>query len=201
MYGSHLFKAGNLGTEIDSETCTVSHQVGVSLQGVPIQVTADPLHPPLADKSMDVCSLAHTLPWCFDPHRLLRETDHVSIDDDWLILSGFNPISSVGLRKLMPVPRKTSPYNSQMFTLMRQPDWLSLLDFEVLHYNCSHVLPWDKKGGEILSAHIPALGCLQLMVTRKRAIPLTLSPMKQNKSKTSIRHTVDAIRQHRKPDA
>ena len=166
-----------------------------------MQVTADPLHLPFADKSVDVCLLAHTLPWCSDPHRLLHEADRVLIDDGWLILSGFNPVSLMGLRKLVPVLRKTSPYNSRMFTLMRQLDWLSLLNFEVLHCSRFHVLPWNKKGGKMLSAHIPALGCLQLVVARKRTIPLTLNPMKQNKSKTPIRQAVGATRQYRKPDA
>lgn len=64
-------------------------------------VQADPLHLPFADKSVDVCLLAHTLPWCTDPHRLLREADRVLIDDGWLVISGFNPISLMGLRKLV----------------------------------------------------------------------------------------------------
>ncbi|SQC22890.1 methyltransferase [Klebsiella pneumoniae] len=32
----------------------------------------------------------------------------------------FNPVSLMGLRKLVPVLRKGTPYNSRMFTLMRQ---------------------------------------------------------------------------------
>lgn len=152
---------------------------------------ADPLHLPFADKSVDVCLLAHTLPWCTDPHRLLRETDRVLIDDGWLVISGFNPISLMGLRKLVPVLRKTSPYNSRMFTLMRQLDWLSLLNFEVLHASRFHVLPWNKHGGKLLNAHIPALGCLQLIVARKRTIPLTLNPMKQSKNKPRIRQRLE----------
>ena len=64
---------------------------GFLLRGVDIQVTLDSngfagegditlfgelLHrffALYADKSVDVCLLAHTLPWCTDPHRLLRE--------------------------------------------------------------------------------------------------------------------------------
>lgn len=194
MYGFHLLKIGNLSAEINCEACAVSHQVNVSAQGMPVQVQADPLHLPFADKSVDVCLLAHTLPWCTDPHRLLRETDRVLIDDGWLVISGFNPISLMGLRKLVPVLRKTSPYNSRMFTLMRQLDWLSLLNFEVLHASRFHVLPWNKHGGKLLNAHIPALGCLQLIVARKRTIPLTLNPMKQSKNKPRIRQAVGATR-------
>lgn len=153
-----------------------------------------------ANKSVDVCLLAHTLPWCADPHRLLREADRVLIDDGWLVLSGFNPVSLMGLRKLVPVLRKSSPYNSRMFTLMRQLDWLSLLNFEVLHYSRFHVLPWKKQGEKMLSAHLPALGCMQMIVARKRTIPLTLNPMKQNKAKARIPQAVGATRQYRKPD-
>jgi ubiquinone/menaquinone biosynthesis C-methylase UbiE len=53
----------------------------------PVQVKADPLHLPFAEKSVDACLLAHT-PWCSDPHRLLREADRVLIDDGWMILTG-----------------------------------------------------------------------------------------------------------------
>ena len=125
MYGFHLLKIGNLSAEINTESCAISHQVNVSLGGSPVQVKADPLHLPFAEKSVDACLLAHTLPWCSDPHRLLREADRVLIDDGWLVLSGFNPLSLMGLRKLVPVLRKTTPYNSRMFTLMRQLDWLA----------------------------------------------------------------------------
>ncbi|SUG34738.1 SAM-dependent methyl transferase [Salmonella enterica subsp. arizonae] len=50
MYGFHLLKIGNLSAEINSEACAVSHQVNVSSQGSPMQVLADPLHLPFADK-------------------------------------------------------------------------------------------------------------------------------------------------------
>ncbi|HDV9414413.1 TPA: class I SAM-dependent methyltransferase [Raoultella ornithinolytica] len=197
LYGFHLLKIGNLSAEINTEACAISHQVNVSLQGNPIQVKADPLHLPFAEKSVDACLLAHTLPWCSDPHRLLREADRVLIDDGWMILTGFNPVSLMGLRKLVPVLRNTTPYNSRMFTLTRQLDWLALLNFEVLHYGRYQVLPWSRHGGKLLSAHLPALGCLQLIVARKRTVPLTLNPMKSGKAKTQLRQTVGATRQWR----
>ena len=93
MYGFHLLKIGNLSAEINSESCGISHQVNVSLGGEPVQVKANPLHLPFAEKSVDACLLAHSLPWCDDPHRLLREADRVLIDDGWLVISGFNPMS------------------------------------------------------------------------------------------------------------
>ena len=201
LYGFHLLKVGNLSAEINTEACAISHQVNISLEGNPMQVKADPLHLPFAEKSVDACLLSHTLPWCSDPHRLLREADRVLIDDGWLIITSFNPVSLMGLRKLVPVLRKSTPYNSRMFTLMRQLDWLALLNFEVMYQSRFQVLPWAKQGGALLSTHLPALGCLQVIVARKRTIPLTLNPMRQNKAKNRIQQAVGATRQYRKPDA
>ena len=199
MYGFHLLKIGNLSADINTESCAISHQVNVSLGGQPLQVKADPLHLPFAEKSVDACLLANTLPWCSDPHRLLREADRVLIDDGWLILSGFNPMSLMGLRKLVPVIRRKPPYNSRMFTFTRQLDWLSLLNFEVMYHSGFQVIPWTQQGGKMLTTHFPALGCMQLIVARKRTIPLTLNPMKQSKAKSPIRQAVGATRHFREP--
>ena len=199
IYGFHLLKIGNLSAEINVETCAISHQVNVAPHGDALQVRADPLHLPFADKSIDACLLAHTHNWCEDPHGLLREADRVLIDDGWLVISGFNPVSLLGLRKLVPLRRQSAIYRSRMFTMMRQLDWLSLLNFEVLHCSRFHVLPWRRQGGKMLSTHLPALGCMQLIVARKRTIPLTLNPMKQSKARQRVRQAVGATRQFRKP--
>jgi hypothetical protein len=42
MYGFHLLKIGNLSAEINTESCAISHQVNVSLDGSPVNVKADP---------------------------------------------------------------------------------------------------------------------------------------------------------------
>ena len=197
MFGFHLLKIGNLSAEIRTDACAISHQVNIAPQGETLQVKGDPLHLPFAEKSIDACLLAHTLPWCPDPHRLLQEADRVLIDDGWLLLSSFSPLSLLGVGKIVPGLRKRAPYNSRMFTLMRQLDWLALLNYEVLHYSHFQVLPWSRQGGKLLSTHLPALGCMQLIVARKRTIPLTPTPMKKRKAKAQLRPAVGATRQYR----
>ncbi|MEY8713373.1 hypothetical protein A9B99_20430 [Mangrovibacter phragmitis] len=197
MFGFHLIKLGNLSAEINTSECAISHQVNVAMQGHALHVIADPLALPFAAKSVDACLLAHSLSWCQDPHRLLREVDRILIDDGWLILSGFNPVSLLGIGKVMPFRSKKGATQSRMFTLVRQLDWLSLLNFEVLHYKRFHVLPWHRSGGRLLSTHLPALGCMQLIVARKRTIPLTMTPMSARKSRASLRPAVTASRQYR----
>jgi len=195
IYGFHLLKIGNLSAGVNTEECAISHQVTVAQQGDDLHVKASPLSLPFAAKSVDACLLAHTLSWCSDPHRLLREADRVLIDDGWLIISSFNPISLLGLCKLVPFVRKKAPFNSRMFTTMRLLDWLSLLNFEVLHRRSIQVLPWHKQGGKMLTTHLPALGTMQVIVARKRTVPLTLNPLKNRKAKKPVHSAVGATRQ------
>ncbi len=195
IFGFHLLKIGNLSAELDTSECAISHQVNVAPDGEGIQVQADPLHLPFAERSIDACLLAHTLCWCEDPHRQLREIDRVLIDDGWLILTSFNPISILGPGKLLPWRRKHAPWNSRMFTLMRQLDWLALLNFEVMHRSKFQIMPWRNQGGKILNTHLPALGCLQLIVARKRTVPLTLTPQVRRAMSTRLRPIVGATSQ------
>lgn len=194
MFGFHLLKIGKLSSELDTRECVIAHQVNVAPQGEGLQVLADPLHLPFTSRSIDACLLAHTLCWCEDPHRQLREVDRVLIDDGWLILTSFNPISLLGLGKIVPWRHKRAPWNCRMFSLMRQLDWLALLNFEVLHHRRLHVVPWQRCGGKMLSAHVPALGCLQVIVARKRTVPLTLTPQGRRALQTQLRPAVGATR-------
>ena len=148
LFGFHLLKMGMLSAELATDKCAISHQVNVGLEGEGLQVIADAYQLPFAAKSVDACLLAHTLSYADDPHRMLREVDRVLIDDGWLVISSFNPFSLLGLGKLVPGLRHRQPYVSRMFTQMRLLDWLSLLNYEVLHQARFHVLPWHRQGGK-----------------------------------------------------
>ncbi|PIJ48397.1 SAM-dependent methyltransferase [Erwinia sp. OLTSP20] len=201
LYGFHLLKIGPLSTELETDDCPISHQVNVALQGDNIQVQADPLHLPFESKSVDACLLAHTLAWSHDPHRILREVDRVLIDDGWLILTGFNPISMLGLGKLLPGLHRRIPWNSRMFSQMRLLDWLGLLNYELVQRCGFQVLPWSQQGGKIISTHLPALGCLTILVARKRTLPLKLNPARKTPGKTQLRPVIGATRQYCQSDS
>lgn len=198
LFGFHLLKMGMLSAELATDKCAISHQFNVGLEGEGLQVIADAYQLPFAAKSVDACLLTHTLSYADDPHRMLREVDRVLIDDGWLVVSSFNPFSLLGLGKLMPGLRHRQPYVSRMFTQMRLLDWLSLLNYEVLHQARFHVLPWHRKGGKFLCTHLPALGCMSVIVARKRTLPLTPTPMKLGARKPSLSRAVGATKSYRK---
>jgi hypothetical protein len=49
----------------------------------------------------------------------------------------------------------------------------------------------------VISAHLPALGCLNIVVARKRTFPLTPTKMKKSLSQSQLRQTVNVSRQFR----
>lgn len=199
LFGFHLLKMGNLSAGLATDKCAISHQVNVGLSGENLQVIADAYQLPFANKSVDACLLAHSLSYAEDPHQMLREVDRILIDDGWLVLSAFNPFSVLGIGKLIPGLRQRQPFASRMFSQMRLLDWLSLLNYEVLYQNRFHVLPWHRRGGTFLSTHLPALGCMSVIVARKRTLPLTPMPMKLGARKPAISRAVGATKSYRSP--
>src|SRR5471032_2816948 len=192
LYGFHLLKIGNLSAEIDTSSCPISHQVNIDQTGPNLHVVGDPYQLPFAHKSVDACLLAHTLAYAEDPHRILREVDGVLIHDGWLVLSSFNPLSLLGMGKMRRCFRQRPPYVARMFIQMRLLDCRGLLNYEVMVKNRFQVLPWCPKGGKMLSTHLPALGCMTVIVARKRTLPLTPTAKKVPARRQTIQQAVGA---------
>ncbi|WP_045049403.1 methyltransferase domain-containing protein [Rouxiella chamberiensis] len=197
LYGFHLLKVGNLSAEINSEACPISHQVNVAPEGHNLQVLGDPYYLPFEQKSVDACLLCHTLNYATDPHRILREVDRVLIDDGWLVVGGFTPLSVLGLGKCVPFLRRRQPYASRMFSQTRLIDWLSLLNYEVMFKSRFQVLPWHRHGGRLLGDHLPALGCMTVIVARKRTLPLLPTAKKVHARRQALAQPVGASKTYR----
>ncbi len=81
---------------------------------------------------------------------------------------------------------QNTPYNSRMFTLMRQLDWLSLLILKCY----TPAVSTFSRGTNTEETIECAYSCAWLLTTYccpERTIPLTLNPMKQSKNKPRIR--------------
>ncbi|PHM36755.1 SAM-dependent methyltransferase [Xenorhabdus mauleonii] len=196
VFGLHLLKIGHLSTEIDSRSCLIRHQVNIGLQGENMNVITDPHYLPFATKSVDACLLSHMLTYSIDPHWLLREVDRVLIDDGWLIISGFNPMSLLGLRKVISPVYRQLPCKAQMFSMFRQLDWLRLLNYEVLYHTNFHTLPWQSgsNGNGDSKPATSMFGCLNVIIARKRTIPLTLNPMRATLLRPKFNRALGAVK-------
>lgn len=85
---------------------------------------------PIESDSIDLVLMPHILEFSQHPHEILREVERVLRPEGTVIISGFNPWSIWGLRRLLG--KKTDfPWNGTFISAPRLKDWLKLLGIEV----------------------------------------------------------------------
>ena len=93
-------------------------------------VVCDPDELPLPSGSVDLVILHHTADFTAWPHQVLRESTRVLRGGGQLLVLGFNPLSSWGIRRLLS-QRRHGPWGGRFLLRSRMEDWLSLLDCSV----------------------------------------------------------------------
>lgn len=91
---------------------------------------AEPYALPIASASLDLVLLPHVLEFSPHPHQLLREVERVLVAEGTVLITGFNPFSLWGLRRMVASRRSGYPWKGHYFSVMRIRDWLTLLGFE-----------------------------------------------------------------------
>lgn len=85
----------------------------------------------IASDSVDAVLLPHTLEYEPDPHEILREVGRILSGEGHLIILGFRPISTWGLRHLF-ARDGFPPGLERLIAEWRLKDWLKLLGLEVV---------------------------------------------------------------------
>lgn len=144
-------------------------------------VMADYQHLPLAKDCIDTIILHHVLDFSTDPQQLLREADRTLQDGGHLAIIGFNPLSSWSLyrrygRWLKPALPEHRPIRSA-----RLADWLSVLNYQVLHQSCFFHRPTINHRGSLEAmkffepvgrvCRLP-FGQLYFILAKKRVVPV-----------------------------
>lgn len=93
-------------------------------------VVCDPDELPFPSGSVDLVILHHTADFTAWPHQVLRESARVLRGGGQLLVLGFNPVSSWGIRRLVS-RRRRGPWGGRFLLRSRMEDWLNLLDFSV----------------------------------------------------------------------
>lgn len=150
---------------------------------------------PMLSGSVDVVVLPHTLELVDNPRQLLAEACRIIKPEGHLLLSGFNPYSLWGLRKLIQTKTKTLPafHSLQQRTLQ---NWLHLSDFELVKQaNALYSPPMQNK--RILKklhflewvgnkCHLP-WGAVYVLMARAKVIPLTPVRLRWKQSVAGMR--------------
>ncbi|MFM2483386.1 class I SAM-dependent methyltransferase [Celerinatantimonas sp. YJH-8] len=178
IFGYHLLKLGHLSCQMDCRHSMIRHHVNIAPPGITAGIAAELTALPIQESCIDLCLLHHTLDFASDPHQILREVERVLTSDGYIILSGFNPMSLMGIRGHLG-RRRIIPWACRMFTPMRVKDWLHLLGFEVIHderyaftsfAGAKPIATWVEQQGR---QYCRPFASAYLMVAHKRTIPLT----------------------------
>lgn len=178
LFGYHMLKLGGLSCELSTSHSTIQHQVHLDKHNSAHNLIADIYDLPFLEKSFDVAMVIHQLDYSHDPHRILREVDRVLIDDGYIIITGFNPLSLTGFASLMPWRKHNLPWSGRMYTPSRIKDWLSVLNYQVLECDQYALFPMQKYRSlwtwleNATGNWASPLGSLYFIVARKRTYPL-----------------------------
>ena len=132
LFGFYLLQVGHLG-EIDLlSSSRVSHCLVVGAQTEPLAAFhAESWSLPVKSDSIDVVILPHTLDFARFPHEVLREVERVLIPEGHVVITGFNPLSLIGLRRMYARVVNDSLSSHRLINPIRLFDWLTLLGYEL----------------------------------------------------------------------
>lgn len=145
----------------------------------PVDVATRAEDLPFEADSFDVVVLIHRLEFSDEPHQVLREAERVLAPEGRLLLVGFNPYSSWGLRRLWQARSGAAPWSGRYISQARVEDWCRLLGLRSAgRQYLFHRPPW---GGRRLHARLrrwesavgsalPWLGAVYLTVARKHVV-------------------------------
>ncbi len=152
--------------------CDSGSPGGVNSAG---NVIALPEALPMSDSSVDLALLLHTLDYCEDPHRVLREVSQALSPEGVLVLTGFHPFSLWGAKRRFS--KHQAPLNARFISRGVVQDRLELLGFKpltgcMINYQLAHLntqwrgrLDWMNKMGD---RWWPTLGAVYVLVVQKK---------------------------------
>lgn len=136
---------------------------------------------PILTGSIDLVMLPHTLEFVDNPRQLLAEACRIVKPEGLIAVSGFNPYSAWGFRKIL-TKHKIAPWSGNFIHPHRIKGWLRLADFEMEKQESSLFRPpvtheslYKKLGflEKIGSQFLSLLGGAYVLVARAKVIPLT----------------------------
>jgi SAM-dependent methyltransferase len=189
LYGTTALQLGRIGQMDLLDSCVAPTRIVLDLLSDPRDrlVLGQPEALPFDGRSIDTALLPHTLDFCDDPHKVLRETARVLSPEGHIVILGFNPVSLWGLRRSLTRRPRQVPWSGRFYRLARIKDWLALLDFQVTHGNMLFYQPPLAREGVMERMHFldrmgdrwwPLMAAVYMVVARKRVAGMTPLPLR-----------------------
>ncbi len=101
-------------------------------------IVVDPAFLPFSPDVFSTVILPHVLERHELPHQVLREAHRVLMSEGHIVLTGFNPVSLMGLQRWL---RPSAVCAGRYYSVRRVIDWLQLLGFDVVGSSMFHYAP------------------------------------------------------------
>jgi SAM-dependent methyltransferase len=137
---------------------------------------------PLLTGSIDLVVLPHTLEFVDNPRQLISEACRTIKPEGLLVICGFNPYSTWGIKRLMSKRSKGVTWETNLIQLQKIKNWLKLADFELEKQESVFYVPpvnrpsWYNKLQfleRIGALCFPMMGGVYFIIARAKVIPLT----------------------------
>ena len=128
---------------------------------------------PIDSHAVDVVVLPHVLEFEPCPHDALREASRVLVPEGSLLVLGFNPVSVIGLKRVLKHRAADAPWCGTYFSAGRLRDWLTLLGFDIVDqrpcFASGSGTPAERPGVRTYAEWMPpALASARLVLAKKR---------------------------------
>ena len=178
LFGYHCLQVGDLAGE---DLLCASRILGRTIVdidgGAPLDryplVSGAATALPIDSHAVDVVVLPHVLEFEPCPHDALREASRVLVPEGSLLVLGFNPVSVIGLKRVLKHRAADAPWCGTYFSAGRLRDWLTLLGFDIVDqrpcFASGSGTPAERPGVRTYAEWMPpALASARLVLAKKR---------------------------------
>ena len=136
---------------------------------------------PFEEASVDLLIAPHILEQMAEPYELLKEIRRVLIPEGRLIISGFNPMSLWGIKRLLSFDIDY-PWNTKFIPLSKIKEWLPIIGLEMVEGKMGCYVPPIQQSSWLKKLHTmeklgdrwwPMLGGFYFLVIQKRVHGMT----------------------------
>ena len=136
---------------------------------------------PFEEASVDLIIAPHILEQMAEPYELLKEIHRVLMPEGRLIISGFNPMSLWGIKRLLSFDIDY-PWNTKFIPLSKIKEWLPIIGLEMVEGRMGCYVPPIQQSSWLKKLHTmeklgdrwwPMLGGFYFLVIQKRVHGMT----------------------------
>jgi SAM-dependent methyltransferase len=150
---------------------------------------------PFQYESIDLFILPHTLEFCRQPDAVLNEIYNILIPGGKVLILGFNPLSLLGLIKLMK-SAKNEPWCGKLINMRKVKFWLRHCGFSLEYQKtfCFRLPPKDQAKlnksswlEQLGQSCWPFMGAVYLLLAEKKVVTVTPVKAKTYAKKLQVR--------------